>query len=376
MRNVFTRLLTFRHFSMGDKFTSFKKNNTLIGAAFLGVISAAGMFLVEHYRQEKVRHRMAKDLARLDQELSQVRKELDQVLKKSSDRSLKGRRAKSSIKKANSAVSSSTLDEYLSSTNLDSSDLEFYDLSDNELEADKSSNLSGLLDTVDHKLDKDNAATLEEVLNMLTDLCLEHPQHPELLWRIGKAHKKLADHSQDKAVIREHVTKGIEACQSALQLKDDSPDVHKWYAILIGLRTEFVSIQEKINDGFLFKQHVEKALALSPADGVLHHMLGMFDYQIAGMRWYERKVAAALFSEPPSSTFEEALGHFLEAEKLTAYGWKTNRLMVAKCYVAKGEYKEAVEWLVKASRVSPKDESEHKEDVEINELLRKYDSYR
>lgn len=46
-------------------------------------------------------------------------------------RSVKSRRNKS-VAKANSLISNSTNDDYLSASNLDSSDLEFYDVSDHE----------------------------------------------------------------------------------------------------------------------------------------------------------------------------------------------------------------------------------------------------
>ncbi|XP_056645167.1 regulator of microtubule dynamics protein 1-like isoform X1 [Diorhabda sublineata] len=342
-------------------------------AAFLGVISAAGMFLVEHYRHDKVRHAMAKDLARLDQELSQVRRELDQLLVKTSEKSNRSKKTRI-IKKASSVVSASTADEYLSSTNMDSSDLEFYDLSDDE-NVNNTNTLEDSLDAVDAKLDSGILRDIEESLNKLTDLCIEHPENCQLLWRIGKAHKKLADLIEDKDMIKEHVTKGIEACESALKLKEDEANTHKWYAILLGNRSEFGSISEKISDGFLFKKHVERALALNPSDGTLHHMMGQFNYEAASLSWFERKAATALFGVPPNSTYPEALKYFIEAEKHLNYDWKSNKLMIAKCKIKMEDYKEAVDWLEKASKCA-RDALDDKDDTEIKTLLQKYNSYR
>lgn len=53
--------------------------NAFLGAAVLGVIGAAGMFLFEKYRQEKMRNAMAKDLARLEKEMSKLRFDLQQL---------------------------------------------------------------------------------------------------------------------------------------------------------------------------------------------------------------------------------------------------------------------------------------------------------
>lgn len=56
--------------------------NVLLGAAVLGVLSAAGMYIFERYRQVRNRHAMEKDLARLDKELSQVKRELKELASK------------------------------------------------------------------------------------------------------------------------------------------------------------------------------------------------------------------------------------------------------------------------------------------------------
>lgn len=63
---------------------------------------------------------------------------------------------------------------------------------------------------------------------------------------------------------------------------------------------------------------------------------------------YERKVAATFFADPPKGTFEEALEHLYNAERLAKKDWKENKLLIAKCQVAMGKFKEGVDSLVKA----------------------------
>lgn len=60
--------------------------NAFLGAAVLGVLGAAGMYIVERYRQQKNQVAMAKDLARLDHELGQVKRELEFLLKQKHER--------------------------------------------------------------------------------------------------------------------------------------------------------------------------------------------------------------------------------------------------------------------------------------------------
>lgn len=37
---------------------------------------------------------------------------------------------------------------------------------------------------------------------------------------------------------------------------------------------------------------------------------------VAKVGWFERKIASALFSTPPTATYEEALGYYIKADKL------------------------------------------------------------
>lgn len=117
----------------------------------LGVIGAAGMFFAEHYRQRNMKNAVIKDLARLENEISQLKLQLQQLQNQAHIerlisvlqqfqvkvthvycRRIRPKRPnKSHARKANSIVSTTT-DDYLSAANLDSSDLEFYDLSDEE----------------------------------------------------------------------------------------------------------------------------------------------------------------------------------------------------------------------------------------------------
>lgn len=63
-----------------------------LGAAFVaaavGIISAAGFFVQERYKQDRLRHGMAQDMARLDLQLSTMKKELDQLKAKQKHKSV------------------------------------------------------------------------------------------------------------------------------------------------------------------------------------------------------------------------------------------------------------------------------------------------
>ena len=69
------------------------------------------------------------------------------------------------------------------------------------------------------------------------------------------------------------------------------------------------------------------------------------------LSWVEKKVAATIFSDMPTGSIEEALKHFLNAERLRAKAWKENRLFLAKCYIQNGKYSDAIGWIDQALSV-------------------------
>ena len=161
---------------------------------------------------------------------------------------------------------------------------------------------------------------MEHCIEKLKDLCIEYPECPELLWRMGKAHYNIATSSNDANIKLKYLDKGthpcftldccfyprclkilntfkfilatitllnvgIEACESAMSSDPDSANCHKWYAILIGSKSELLPLKEKIVSGYVFKEHVDQAIRLNPSDSDLRHLLGRFSYEIASLKW-------------------------------------------------------------------------------------------
>ncbi|KAK5638047.1 hypothetical protein RI129_012342 [Pyrocoelia pectoralis] len=335
-------------------------NLYVLGAAVVGIVSAAGMFIVEHFRQERRRHSMAKDLARLDRQVCCLQQELEHLrsVQKESNSRFKKKFVLHNVSSASNVSSRS----YESTHEADSSDLEFYDLSDDESTLSTITPLEQILREVDDNLNALDATKIKSSYDQLHQLNAKKPRHPDILWHLGKACYKMISTVQDM-------------CEAALNINPNIADAHKWCAILIGVRSNTQSIQGKISDGYLFKRHIDAAIALNANDPTLHHMLGRFTYESANLKWYERKVAATFFSEPPNGTFDEALDHFLLAESLMETDWKENKLLIAKCLIALGRYKEAIEALNSANAMISSS-LDNEIDSEVKVLLEKYNSYR
>ena len=113
----------------------------------------------------------------------------------------------------------------------------------------------------------------------------------------------------------------------------------------------YKGIKEKIADGGLIRDHTLRALELTPDDAGLNHIMGRWCYEVAGISWVQRQIAATIFGEPPSSSFEQALEYFVRADTLTgAKGtpWKMNKVYKGKCEMKLGRRAQAATSLEQA----------------------------
>ena len=61
-------------------------------------------------------------------------------------------------------------------------------------------------------------------------------------------------------------------------------------------------------------------------------------FQVAGIKWWEAKIAATLFGSVPQSSYEEALQYFLRADELNSE-WVENTLFIAKVSTGNRSYR-------------------------------------
>lgn len=189
---------------------------------------------------------------------------------------------------------------------------------------------------------------------------------PELLWRLARATFKLHEFGAQK---EKSLVEGLTYLDRAVGAGGaELGPVHKWYSILIGSKKDHASTKEKIQDAFLIKKHVEKAIELMPTDPTNLHVLGNWCFEVAGTPWYMRKAAQLIFSEVPSSSYEEALGHFLKAEEVRPNYYSRNFLMIGKCFLQLNKKNDAVCYLRQARDFSPKTTIE---DTEVSNEARK-----
>ncbi|XP_042317678.1 regulator of microtubule dynamics protein 1 [Sceloporus undulatus] len=197
----------------------------------------------------------------------------------------------------------------------------------------------------------------------------KNSENAEVLWRLARALRDLAQLSHTPAEKKKQLTyEALDYAKKALEKDPSCFSVHKWYAICISDVGDYEGIKTKIANAFVIKDHFQKAIELNPKDATSLHLMGIWCYTFAEMPWYQRRIAAVLFSTPPSSTYEEALRYFQKAEDVEPNFYSKNLLFLGKTYMKLNNRKMALLWLMKAKeRVSHTEEDKqvHKEAVEL-----------
>ncbi|MCJ8730386.1 hypothetical protein PDJAM_G00183930 [Pangasius djambal] len=186
-----------------------------------------------------------------------------------------------------------------------------------------------------------NGAEKKEGLSTLLERKEEYDQKWQYLWRLTRAYADAHDMAGDLEEKKRYAEAGKQIGEQAISVNPMCAESHQWYAILCGYLSEYESVQNKIKNGYLFKDHLVKAIELKPQDPQSYYLLGRWCYAVAQCTWIERKIAATLFGEPPSATVHDALQNFLKAEEICPKHSKYNYVFLAKCYKDLGQKNQA-----------------------------------
>lgn len=199
---------------------------------------------------------------------------------------------------------------------------------------------AALFEKID-QLHQGSESDKRESLSLLLQQRQQLGQNSCYLWRLTRAYSDVHDFCSTLEEKKEFAENGKRVGEEAVQLNPTCADSHQWYAIMCGILAEYDTIQNKIKNGYIFKDHLDKAIELKPHDPLSYYLMGRWCYAVAQLSWLERKVAATLFGEPPSATVEEALRNFLKVEEIQPGYSKLNYVYLAKCYRDLGEKEQA-----------------------------------
>ncbi|KAJ3611398.1 hypothetical protein NHX12_021413, partial [Muraenolepis orangiensis] len=145
-----------------------------------------------------------------------------------------------------------------------------------------------------------------------------------------------------------------------------------WYGIVLNDCGEYEGSKVKLQNSFIIRKHLERALELNPKDPTTIYILGYWCFYFAELSWSLRKLATVIFGTPPTSSYQEALAFFLRAEEVEPGFYSKNLLMLGKTYLALKDLEKARLWLTKAKDYRPttlEDKEAHQEAVQLLKQL-------
>jgi len=230
---------------------------------------------------------------------------------------------------------------------------------------------------IDNFLENFDGRSAYDKLNLTFE---EGSRDGEILWRLARACYTIANGVPSKNPQRkDYLLKGREYAKKACEMDPNNPMVLKWMAVMTGTAIGYCGMMEKIKQGELFRQFVERALACRPTDYSMLHMRGRYAYSVATLSWIERKAAMTLFNIPKTANMDEALKDFYEVENLQMQMARTdlriqNLLYLARCQLAFNQTTEAISTLELATTIEPVDEVEREALDDVKALLIKRSS--
>ncbi|XP_060561804.1 regulator of microtubule dynamics protein 1-like isoform X2 [Ruditapes philippinarum] len=175
----------------------------------------------------------------------------------------------------------------------------------------------------------------------------QHSEDDEILWRLARAAVDKGKLPEYEDMKRDLYYEAYDYIKKALELNPRNFAVHKWYAILLDYTGELEGNKQRLINAVQVKEHFQKAIELNPKDATSIHSLGQWCFTFAAMPWYQRKLAAVIYASPPTSTFEEALTYFLQAEETEPNFYSMNLLMLGKTYMRLKDAEMALTYLTR-----------------------------
>ncbi|XP_026551183.1 regulator of microtubule dynamics protein 2 [Pseudonaja textilis] len=206
--------------------------------------------------------------------------------------------------------------------------------------------LSNLLQEVD-RMHAGSEHEKRESFKLLLEREEEYRNHPGFLWRLVRAYGDMFDLTTDAEEKKNYAAEGKLVGENAIHLDPSSAESHQCQCMryfIMTLNTQ----KNTLNDFF----------STFP-----FFLLGF--PKVAQLSWIEKKVAAALFGTPPTSTIHEALQNFLKAEEIHPRYSKCNYVYLAKCYKDLGQRSNALSCCERALSILPVT----KEDQEAEKVL-------
>ncbi|KAF2880564.1 hypothetical protein ILUMI_25602 [Ignelater luminosus] len=213
-----------------------------------------------------------------------------------------------------------------------------------------------VIQDADRLFDEEKYLEVYELLNRL-----KFDNNVDVQWRICRALFKMSyDKSVSNVVRNGMIQEAYDLISTSVRLDEGNANAHKWMAIVTDMKSGLEATNARVKSYPTVKKHLLKAAELNPQDVSVLYMLGKWCFDMTNFTWFQRKISSILFSNPPTSTYEEAYNYFLQAEEIRPRFYLPNLYMLGCTSLHMQQYFRARYYLNIAAHLPPRSEFERK----------------
>jgi tetratricopeptide (TPR) repeat protein len=178
----------------------------------------------------------------------------------------------------------------------------------------------------------------KEALAIFLEAEKQAPANAEVLRRIAKAEAELMTETGVKTQRKDLGVKSVDYARRAVAADPNNAMTHLTLAVCCGRVAPYLDNQDKINYSKIVKEHAGKALALDPSNDYGYHVLGAWNYELAGLNPILRAIARIVYGSVPEASYDDAVANFKKAIALAPQR-VAHHIELGRTYAAMGQAK-------------------------------------
>lgn len=211
------------------------------------------------------------------------------------------------------------------------------------------------------------AGDFRQAFATLSSLAEEHPNQPEVLWRLSRTKVDLGE-QRTREDEREALYRDAFAdAEAAISADSMSARAYLAGAIAAGRVGLLAGTREKVELSRTVKEYVDRAIALNPDLPAPYHVRARWHYEVASLGFFSRTVVRAVYGGLPDASYEAAVEDF---ERSIALDDRVvDRLELGRTYLAMDQEEKARAEFEKALALPNKDPDDPQYKEEARSLL-------
>lgn len=211
--------------------------------------------------------------------------------------------------------------------------------------------LSASADTADSCLAKGDALDAknksQEALSFYQAADHLRPDDAEILWRIAKQYSQLMEETSSTSQKKHLGEKAMAAAERAREIDPKNSKARLCLAIVYGRIALIESNRRKVELSRMIREEAQAAILLNPREDYACHVLGRWNYEMAGINPVLKSMGEAIYGRFPKASYEKAAEYFQKAAAI-APRQVAHRVELGRTYLALGQKDKAREEFEKA----------------------------